>query len=371
MGCSNCFNGCADIVSDQCVKYTGIDVPELGITTGDPLLVVENQIVSKILELITGEGIIPIIEPSDLCALVSSYLPVSGDITLNQVISALFQTVCALDTRVTDTEAALAALNADYDIDCLEGVVVTSDTHEVLQAAITKLCEINNGLTTLAAELVANYVLIGDINEYISAYLADQPISTLYSSKMIPYVAVPYFGPTVGFFDITGAGIGDWAKIYLCNGQNLTPDMRGRTLVGNTTMGNTAFNPAVDPAIAGNPTYGQGDVVGANLAVLTSVGQIPSHTHTATLTITDPGHIHTYGTPIWEYKADFDTNERVFRGNYTSANTNPATTGLKGNGNDPLNPNVVVTIGSTGGSSTQGHNNIQPVLATNFIIYIP
>lgn len=43
--CSGCFNGCLEIHSDQCIKYTGLPVPELGIETNDSL--------SRVLELIT------------------------------------------------------------------------------------------------------------------------------------------------------------------------------------------------------------------------------------------------------------------------------------------------------------------------------
>ena len=51
MGCSNCFNGCAETTSDQCVKYTGVDVPELGIVKGDPLSAVLLQITNAIIAL--------------------------------------------------------------------------------------------------------------------------------------------------------------------------------------------------------------------------------------------------------------------------------------------------------------------------------
>lgn len=371
MACSNCFNGCAEIVSDQCVKYTGIPIPGLGIATGDPLLVVENQIINKILELITGEGIIPILEPLEICPLVSSFLPVSGDITLNQVISALIRSICALDGRITTVEGTLTTLNADYVIGCLTGVAPNSGTHDILQAAVTKLCSVSSDLATLTAELFANYVLINDINDYIAAYLAGGTTTTLYNTKMIPWVAVPYFGVTTGFFDITGAGIGDWEKIYLCNGQNLTPDLRGRGLVGNTTMGNTAFNPAVDPTIpnSGNPTYAQGDLKGANMAVLTSPSQLPLHDHPVTVTITETPHTHTYSGRVVNTKSQEGSNGNfgVEFGTYTSSAN---VTGLKGNGNGP-NPNVTVVVGAVGGVPSAGHPNIQPVYSTNFIIYIP
>lgn len=360
MGCSNCFNGCGDTISDQCVKYTGIDIPGLGISVGDPLLVVENQIISKILELITGAGIIPIINAEDLCSLVSSYLPVSGEINLNQVISALFNSICVLDTRVTNVEGELNTLNANYVIECLSGVSIDSGTHDILQATINKLCEVDNSLELLEADLEANYVLISEIDSYIAAYLAGIPSSSLYNSKMIPYVAVPYFGTLSGIFDITGAGIGDWEKIYLCNGQNSTPDLRGRVLVGTTTMGNTPFSAAVDPAIVGNPTYSINTTVGANQAFLTDAAQLPPHIHSANIVITDPGHLHSYTlrnatqSVNGEGSNDGDIMTQPF-----SANTTSSQTGIS----------AVVTVGSTGAS--EGHNNIQPVHAVNFIIYIP
>lgn len=361
MACSNCFNGCADIVSDQCVKYTGIDIPELGISTGDPLLVVETQLANKILELITGEGIIPVNNIGELCNIISDNLPSSGDINLRQVINALFTAICTIDSRLSATEEILSYLESIYDIDCLTGVDQFSGTHDILQATVTKICELNTDLASLAAELVANYVLIGDINDYIAAYLASQPISVLYNAKMIPYVAVPYFGPTVGIFDITGAGIGDWLKIYLCNGQNLTPDLRGRVLVGNTTMGNTAFNPAVDPAIVGNPTYSQGTLVGANTATLTSPNQLPPHIHSAIVNIVDPGHFHPNSkiNPADGSGTELNYDSVGDEQHYGVMNTLIATTGIS----------ATATIGSTGAS--EGHNNIQPVVSTNFIIYLP
>lgn len=370
MGCSNCFNGCAEIISDKCVKYTGVDIPELGIATGDPLLVIENQIINKILEIMTGIGIHPEILPGDLCPLVSSFLPVSLPITLNDVLSALIQTACVLDVRLTLTEDKVAEIEADYDISCLAGVTPTSGTHDILQATITKLCSVNTTLIALSSDLFANYVLIADINSYIAAYLAALPVTTLYNTRMIPYVAVPYFGTTVGIFDITGAGIGNWDKIYLCNGQNLTPDLRGRVLVGATTMGNTAFNPAVDPALPGNPSYALNNTAGSNQAVLTTVNQIPLHGHTATVVINDPQHSHPGSkiNPTNGSGSELNYDSVGDKEHYGVMSTNPSFTGLKGTGVDQ---NVFVTVEPTGSSPSAGHPNIQPVHATNFIVYIP
>jgi microcystin-dependent protein len=187
---------------------------------------------------------------------------------------------------------------------------------------------------------------------------------------MIPYVAVPFFGAITGNFDATGAGIGSWEKIYLCNGQNFTPDLRGRTLVGATTMGNTAFNPTVDPGIAGNPAYALNTLAGANQGFITSVGQIPSHTHAATVTINEIPHTHTYEGKVVNTRSQEGSNGH-YAVDFGPFTTSPSSTGLKGNGNDPINPNVIVTIGETGGSSVAGHNNIQPSIGVNYIIYIP
>lgn len=48
MGCPNCSNGCVETTSDKCVKYTGLDVPELGIYKGDSLLTVIEKITSNL-----------------------------------------------------------------------------------------------------------------------------------------------------------------------------------------------------------------------------------------------------------------------------------------------------------------------------------
>ncbi len=45
MSCGGCFTGCVEVISDQCIKYTGEPIEELGIETNDPL--------SKVVELIT------------------------------------------------------------------------------------------------------------------------------------------------------------------------------------------------------------------------------------------------------------------------------------------------------------------------------
>lgn len=360
--CTGCYSGCVDITSDQCVKYTGANVSALGIETGDSLASVEAAITSYLLTVISGVGIVPTIEPSYICTIVDGYLPSSP--TLVDILTALVRTACDLQTQITANADAIETLNDTYTIGtCLSGVTVNSDTHDIVQAVINKLCSISGDVTALASNF-SNYVKISEINTYIATYLAGISTSNKMYTKMVPYVAVEYYGTLTGRFDLTGAGIvgSDWEKIYLCNGQNGTPDKRGRIPVGATTMGSSTFDPVVDPGISGNPTYALNTTEGANTVAL-AVTEMPAHTHTATVVINDPGHTHTFTSS--------EDDEATSPGPYVLASpdevsidlsVDPALTGLDGT-------NVIVTNSISG--TGVAHNNIPPVRACYYIMYIP
>lgn len=367
MSCSNCFNGCTEIISDQCVRYTGNDIPALGISNGDTLASVELQITTFILDLSTGNGIIPVIDPADLCPLVSGFLPVSGDITLNDVISALLKSICALKTNVTAIDATLATLNANYTIGCLTGVTASSDTHDILQAAINKLCSTASSLTALTLDVTTNYVQLADLNTLIQAYLDSIAPSGLYKNNMVPYIAYEYYGPLTGF-DVTGAGSGAFIDVYLCNGGNGTPDKRGRVTVGTTDgsmAGTIAMSSIVNPSTPGNPSYSLYGVAGANNVTLTT-NQIPSHTHTATATSTAAPHNHQPSTggdfAIWS------TNE-ANAGSGSSGHEVNATIHPPSTSNATVTVTTSVVIDPVG--LGQSHNNIQPTIGAYYIMYIP
>jgi len=358
MACSNCYNGCTEIVSDRCVRYTGLDVPLLGIQSGDSLSFVEAALIEFLTSTINGVGIKPIIAPTVICNLVQQYLPDCGDLTLNDILKALIEAACDLQEQVDLIVADIATLNADYDVDCLTGVTSTSDTHAVLQAVITKLCDLGVDLAALALDVDTNYVKLADLNSLIAAYIASTNASgTRYSNRMIPYTAIEYYGPLTGNFDVTGAGIvgTDWEKIYLCNGLNGTPDKRGRVPVGAiVSVGGGAMNPAVDPATPTNPNYALNGTTGANTVTL-NTSQIPSHTHSATATVIDPGHFHTVAGAVEPGGGGEASRDGV----QATINTSVATTGIT----------VGVSVAATG--SGGAHSNIQPVLACYYIMYIP
>ena len=371
MSCSNCYNGCTEIVSDQCVKYTGIDVPVLGIKTGDSLSYVEQALIEFLTSTLNGAGIKLDLNPTIICDIVKKNLIACEDFTLPNVITALIKAVCELDERLTELEADFAALEGPYTVGCLTGVTSTSGTHAILQAAITKICGLEVELDALALNVSTNYVQLANLNTLIAAYLASiSGGGTNYNTRMVPFTVVEYYGSLTGNFDATGAGLGLWDKIYLCNGNNGTPDKRGRVPVGVTSgMGGGALSPVVDPAL-GNPAYALLGAQGTNSVVLTT-NQIPSHTHPATAvsTPTDPGHQHslipdTYagndgrGTGVSPSGAD------VFDWENGKVRVDVVDTALTG-----ITVATTVTVASAGGGLS--HPNFQPGLGCYYIMYIP
>lgn len=377
--CSNCYNGCTEIVSDRCVRYTGIDVPVLGIKTGDSLSFVEQALITFLTSTLDGTGIKIDLGTTVVCNLVQQYLPTCGDLTIVDISKALIEAACDLQEQVDAIDADLAILNADYTIGCLTGVTASSDTHAIVQAVITKLCQVQVDLTALALNLSTNYVSVADIDSYIEAYLNSTGSSTLVSNKMVPYSVLPYFG-TLANFDGTGAGTGNWLKIYLCNGNNGTPDLRGRTLVGATTgMFGGTLSSAVNFNIpgSGNPNYTLGSVTGANQITL-DVTQIPSHTHvaTATTSITDNGHRHKFSddnlSPTNALRADNDIIP--FSTSPSSALISAAGSGsgqIYETSNEETGIAVQVNVSSAVTGGGLAHANIQPSIGSYFIIYIP
>jgi hypothetical protein len=121
---------------------------------------------------------------------------------------------------------------------------------------------------------------------------------------------------------------------YLCNGSNGTPDLRNRFVIG-----------------AGS-TYSVAATGGSKDAI------VVSHTHTATSTVTDPGHLHTIGT------AD---------GNFTGVTSTPAkvqdsstATSTYNSGSQTTGITVATTNASSGSSGTDA--NLPPYYALCYIM---
>lgn len=371
MSCSNCYNGCTQITSDQCVKYTGIDIPVLGIKTGDSLSYVEQAIIEFLVPTLDGSGIIIDTSKLDLCQIVSSNLPTCGDISVVDVLNALVKSVCSLQSQIATINGSITSINAELDEingkytipSCLTGLSSTSTTHDVVQNMITSFC----GFVQDAGVI---YVKVGDLDTLIGDYLQRQQTSDKYYTKMVPYVAMEFY-PIPGIlnnFDDTGAGISGtiWEKIYLCNGLNGTPDKRGVVAVGVTdgTMKGNPMNPAVNPSSPGNPTYTyNGGIVGNNTIQLTR-NNMPSHTHTASATSTVAPNPHNHGVTGSAGDGYPDgAGDRTTAGNPDSYVRQTKTENID------LAVTTTVTVQPDGGN--QPHNNYQPGIGCYYIMYIP
>ena len=370
--CSNCFNGCAEIVSDQCVRYTGVDVPLLGIQNGDSLSYVEQALITFLSAALDGTGIKPIIDPLIICEVVNKYLPECEDLNATNLFTALIKAACDLQEQIDTLKGRVDVIEAPYTVGCLTGVNANSGTHDILQAVITTLCAHIDDFDAFVIDVETNYVKKSELCALVAA-CTPAPGAVQYKDRMVPYAVVEYYG-SLANFDLTGAGIpaNGFEDIYLCNGNNGTPDKRGFLAVGAIQgVPGGALNPIVDPGVSvSNPNYALNTIAGANAIVL-SPAQIPSHTHTATATsvVTDPGHKHslipdTYagndgrGTGISTSGSDAFNWET---GKVRIDVVDTATTGIT--------VGTTITVNPTGGGNS--HSNIPPVRACYYIMYIP
>ena len=359
--CSNCYSGCVEIQSDKCIKYTGVDNTVLGILNGDSVNYVTSSIMGFLTSTLDGSGIKYELDPGDMCTLVSDQLTDCTDITVVEITSALSNAICSLDALVTVNIADITAINAAFTPDCVPGIVGTEGSHAVLQAVINHLCTVTTDLDALELNVATNYVLISDIDTYIANYIINNiGGGTGEKEKMVPYTVVEYYGP-LNVFDASGAGLNDWAEIYLCNGDNGTPDKRGRIAVGSTSgMGGGTFPSATDPLISGNPTYSLYTTTGTNIVTLTE-SDIPAHTHVTT--INNAGaHTHTFAYPVSVADGGGGDDQRL------SVSDNISSIDIIATDSDGDHTHTTV-VASTGGGCS--HNNIPPVLACHYIIYIP
>jgi len=377
--CSNCFNGCPEITSDKCVKYTGLDVPLLGIQNGDSLSYVEQALITFLSSTLNGTGIKIDIPEEIICEAVATNLPTCGDITVVDLITALIKSVCTLvsslevtNSLVSGLQEQLAALEANYTIHCLEDVSTNSGTHAILQATINKLC-------AFVTDVETNYVQQADLCDLVTACINSGDGANKAYSKMVPYTIVEYYGALSNYpdtgdsFDGTGAGQGYWEKVYLCNGLNGTPDKRGRVSVGVTdgTIGGATMSSVVNPSSSiFNPTYTKGvPVNGANSEII-STSQLPAHTHTATATsvVTDPKHKHASGQGVAGFGADSGSYE-VLTNNVPP--TVPEVSATDWTSEELTGITVATTVvnASTGGG--QPISLVQPGIGCVYIMYIP
>jgi len=135
--------------------------------------------------------------------------------------------------------------------------------------------------------------------------------------------------PSGGIIIWSGSSASIPSGWLLCDGSSSTPDLRNRFVVGATS------------------TYAVGATGGSADAI------VVSHTHTATSTVTDPGHAHGY---IASAPGNYYGNVNGGNPGAVSSTTNSASTGIT----------VATTNSTTGSSGTNA--NLPPYYALCYIM---
>jgi microcystin-dependent protein len=345
MACTDCFNTCADkLITDRCVQYTGADIPALEICNGDSLYQVEAIILKKLQELAdVGNVVLTDIDLS--CSFLKDLLN-NADPTISNLMQMFATASCDLYALIKALETQI---NTPFSINapCL-ALPINPTRDQTLVATASKVCVLSTDVNTIKAD----YVKASELCAAVELCIGSPGATIQENTKMPKYVAMAYMGPLT-VFDSTGKGLEAFGydKVYICNGNNGTQDMRGRAVVGaNTNVVGPALDAAVNPALPDNIGYNvaQNTKLG-NYTNTLSTDTIPSHTHA----VTDPGHSHTYVRAV---VGDHPSGNSVVRP--TIEQTTNTSTSLTG-----------VTIASTGNG--QPHNNVQPSFGCVYIVYLP
>lgn len=346
MACPDCYKNCETTPSDKCVIYTGDDIPLLGICNGDALFEVDQIILNKLLSALDGTGIYPKDVTLSNCPHLKNQM-IGEDENLNNLLQLLIDNQCSLKEAIDELSPSPSLFNTL----CLTGLPENATSDDILQATVTLLCSIK---TTVDA-IPATYVKNSDLETLVNQIITGNNTTTVYKNRLIPYTAFPYFG-SLSNFDNTGKGIvsAGFDKVYLCNGLNGTPDLRGRTLVGAVSnVPGATLDSAVNPT---NPlnvlsvNYMLNEKFGENFHSLAG-DENGQHIHG----VVDPGHVHRLSGGN-KRENDGGGKPSAQDGSYENAgNTDLAKTGISLESSGKGNP----------------HENRQPSLACYFIIHLP
>ena len=351
MSCKNCFDNCRETISDKCVKYTGPDIELLGICNGDTLSMIESAIIDKLLTALDGTGI----TLADVTFANSAWL---GTIfgSKNKTLLNLIQLLVDADQTLKNAIDSLTQSAASFNTSCLVDLPANPTRDQILAETISVLCDVKLDVENFED----TYVKIDDLPTLVNNIVNPSSSSVeQYYNRAIPYVAMPYHGMLANF-DNTGkghAGAG-YSKIYICNGQNGTPDYRGRSPIGAVkNVPGPALDSVVSPTApanaSGDVNYIQNQKAGEAFHKLT-VAEVPSHTHP----VTDPGHKHSL------------PNDTVGGGNSSNSLVDTPGSDEAQSFSVPTGTSQTnISIGSTGGNAY--HNTTHPVMVAVFIMYIP
>ena len=160
----------------------------------------------------------------------------------------------------------------------------------------------------------------------------------------------------------------DWAankRITLPNGQQ-------RPLIGIDGMGGTAVA-LIGSSVIANPT--RPGATGGSATHTLATTEIPAHSHTGSVSITDPQHSHGISDPSHVHGGTLRDGGYYANGGggnignipiYSPGNTNASQTGIASSASNATGISASVTINNAGGGGA--HNNVQPVLTVVWYI---
>jgi hypothetical protein len=161
-----------------------------------------------------------------------------------------------IPTRIVTDEEILATINAEVttintEITTIDSEITTIDgTLTTIEGDITT---INGEITTINGEISSINTEIAAINTSVAAL---DPIGTI---KM-------FGGDTEGLFDSSGLGLSAWLGWALCNGNNGTPNLRGKFIAGyDDSLSDADYYPMLNSA--------------GSYPINLSIGQLPAHSH--------------------------------------------------------------------------------------------
>jgi hypothetical protein len=161
---------------------------------------------------------------------------------------------------------------------------------------------------TSMPDTLANYIKTAMTMADSASNLAASKVSVPVRG-IIPYSPV---GGTITNFDTTGLGTGSMTNWALCNGNNNTPDLRGRFLVGAVDIpdsGAPALDAVVDPASpyegTNPPNHAMEDTGGEpHLKLLSTESGVAAHTHDITTVDATSGSTYINGSAGATYASE-------------------------------------------------------------------
>ena len=177
-------------------------------------------------------------------------------------------------SNVTAANAAIASVSSAWQANAVtqNSQIITLQTQVYANANVAAYLPIYSG--NISANIVtAATPAYNDIGTRVA--------TTAYVHSVLPAGMIMMWGGSVGSIP-TG-----W---QLCNGSNGTPDLRDRFIVGAGTsypVGNIGGNTSITLSSSNLPAHTH------SLSLTGTSGAAGGHLHTATSTVSDPGHAHT------------------------------------------------------------------------------